>query len=45
MMILYLSLLAAFAAVFGMPCFLVYCNKALDAEAVCVETYPRGAAR
>lgn len=33
MMILWLSVLAAFSAVGGMLCFLVYCGRAIDAEA------------
>lgn len=37
MTILWLSVLAAFAVVGGMLCFLVYCGKALDAEAKKVE--------
>lgn len=37
MMILWLSVLAAFSAVGGMLCFLAYCGSALDAEAKRVE--------
>jgi hypothetical protein len=33
MTILYLSVLAAFAAVLGMLAFLVFCSRELDAEA------------
>lgn len=40
---LWLSVLAAFMVVGGMLSFLVYCGKALDAEAKRVEDAGRGA--